>query len=72
MFKIKFDLSDLQQKSEELVAEWDAKIEQVTASMPQLGVEEYMSKIRAGFNEMPFAPLSDVWKDGLRGLLDDF
>jgi predicted ATP-grasp superfamily ATP-dependent carboligase len=72
MFKLGFDLTDLQQKSEALVSEWDAKIEQVAASMPQLEVEEYMEKIRSEFNETPFEPLSDVWKDGLRGLLDDF
>jgi len=72
MFKLGFDLTDLQQKSEALVSEWDAKIGQVAASMPQLEVEEYMEKIRSEFNETPFEPLSDVWKDGLRGLLDDF
>ena len=72
MFKLGFDLTDLQQKSEALVSEWDAKIGQVAASMPQLEVEEYMEKIRSEFSETPFEPLSDVWKDGLRGLLDDF
>jgi hypothetical protein len=72
MFKLGFDLTDLQQRSEALVSEWDAKIGQVAASMPQLEVEEYMEKIRSEFSETPFEPLSDVWKDGLRGLLDDF
>lgn len=72
MFGLGLDLTDLQQKSEELIAEWDAKIEQVAASMPQLGVEEYMNKVREEFTELPFTPLSDLWKDELRDLLDDF
>ncbi len=62
----------LAHKSEELVAEWDTKIDQVAESMPQLGVKKYMDKVRAEFNEVPFVPLSDIWKDELRNLLDDF
>jgi predicted ATP-grasp superfamily ATP-dependent carboligase len=71
MFRLDLDLTDLQQKSEALVSEWDDKIAQVASSMPQLKVMEYMDKLRAEFNEVSFAPLSDVWKDGLRDLLDD-
>ena len=72
MFKLGFDMTDLQTKSEDLIAEWDAKIQQVASSMPQLDAEAYMDKVREGFNEMSFMPLSDVWQDELRGLLDDF
>ncbi len=72
MFRVNIDLTDLRHKSDELIAEWDAKIEQVAKSMPQLGVREYMEQLRAKFKEMPFEPLSDVWADELRDLLDGF
>jgi predicted ATP-grasp superfamily ATP-dependent carboligase len=72
MFGLQFDLSDLYDMAEELVAEWDVKIEQVAESMPQLEVHEYMAQIQEDFTEMPFEPLSDVWTDELRDLLDDF
>lgn len=71
MFGLEFDLSDLQRKSEELIAEWEVKIAQVAESMPHLAVNEYMEKLRAEFKEMPFEPLSDLWTDELKGLLDD-
>jgi len=71
MFGLDLDLSDLLQKSEELIAEWDVKIAQVAESMPQLGVTQYMEKLSANFKEMTFVPLSDLWSDGLKDLLDD-
>ncbi|MBN1640765.1 MAG: PAC2 family protein [Anaerolineae bacterium] len=72
MFRLKLDLTELRHKSDELIAEWDAKIEQVAESMPQLGVHAYMDQLRADFKEMPFEPLSDVWTDELRDLLNNF
>jgi hypothetical protein len=71
MFGLDMDLGDLLQKSEELIAEWDVKIAQVAESMPHLDVTAYMEKLNANFSEMPFVPLSDLWTDGLKGLLDD-
>jgi proteasome assembly chaperone (PAC2) family protein len=72
MFKLPLDLSDLEVKSSELVSEWDAKIEQVDRAMPQLNVRAYLDEINDEFVERPFAPLSDVWEEELRDLLDDF
>lgn len=71
MFGLGLDLSDLQQKSEELIAEWEVKIAQVAESMPHLDVTKYMEEVRAKFKEMPFVPLSDLWTDELKGWLDD-
>ena len=72
MFKLNFDLSDLENRSESLVREWEEKIHQVDKSMPQLRVRAYMDKINQEFEERPFVPLSDVWEEELRDLLDDF
>lgn len=71
MFKMSIDLSDLQAKSEELVATMDAKLEQLAGELPQLKVQEYMEEVNKEFTERPFVPLDDVWEQGLRGLFDD-
>ncbi len=72
MFRLNLDLGDLERMSEELIAEWDTKIEQLAKAMPHLRVKEYMQEINDEFDERPFIPLSDVWEEGLRSLLDDF
>jgi predicted ATP-grasp superfamily ATP-dependent carboligase len=72
MFGLTLDLSDLEAKSQELISDWHDKIEQVARAMPQLEVGAYMEEVYQDFNEMSFVPLSDVWEDELRDLLDDF
>ena len=72
MFKLEFDLSDLETRSSKLIVEWDSKIAQVDQAMPQLKVREYMEETSSEFTEMSFVPLSDVWEEELRDLLDDF
>ncbi len=72
MFGLTLDLSDLEAKSQELISDWHDKIEQVGRAMPQLEVGAYMEEVYRDFNEMSFVPLSDVWEDELRDLLDDF
>jgi ABC-type Fe3+-hydroxamate transport system substrate-binding protein len=71
MFGLDLDLSDLQARSEQLISEWDNKIDQVAEAMPQLNVRAYLDEIAEGFTEMSFVPLSDVWEDELRDLLGD-
>lgn len=71
MLKTKFDLADLEQKSEQLVRVIDAKVEELDNSTPQLGVRDYMKRLEDAFTEQQFDPLDDVWEDALRGLLDD-
>jgi proteasome assembly chaperone (PAC2) family protein len=70
MFDLDLDLSDLERWSEELTAEWDAKIDRLARRMPLLGVKEYMEKVNRDFTETPFVPLSDVWEDELGSLLE--
>jgi proteasome assembly chaperone (PAC2) family protein len=72
MFQLNYDLSDLETRSQELIAEWDAKIDQVAEAMPQLNVKAYMDQVDSEFTEMSFVPLSDLWEEELRDLLDDF
>jgi proteasome assembly chaperone (PAC2) family protein len=71
MFDLGLDLSDLERRSEELVATWDAKIEHLAQTMPQLGVGDYMQKVDADFTEEPSENLGDVWEEALRDLFGD-
>jgi len=70
MFDLGLDLSDLERRSEELIAEWDAKIDRLARRMPLLGVKKYMEEVNRDFTEMLFLPLSDVWEDELGSLLE--
>jgi proteasome assembly chaperone (PAC2) family protein len=72
MFHLNFDLTDLEKQSEQLVSEWDHKIDQVAQAMPELNVRAYLEEVDREFTERPFEPLSDVWEEELRNLLDDF
>jgi proteasome assembly chaperone (PAC2) family protein len=71
MFHLGFDLTDLEQKSEDLLALMDDRIARLAKSIPQLNIEEYMVKVAAEFTERPFMPLSDVWEEGLGDLFKD-
>jgi proteasome assembly chaperone (PAC2) family protein len=70
MFDLDVDLADLERRSEELISEWDSKIDQLEKKMPRRGVKEYMEKVNRDFTEVSFVPLSDVWEEELGSLLE--
>jgi proteasome assembly chaperone (PAC2) family protein len=71
MLKTRFSLTDLEQKSEQLLRAVDAKVNELESSGQQLGVREYMNRLSDTFIEKTFDPLDDVWEKELRRLLDD-
>ncbi|MBN1285502.1 MAG: PAC2 family protein [Anaerolineae bacterium] len=71
MLKTTFDLSDLEQKSDQLVLSVEAKIDELDSISPQLGVREYLARLSEEFDEVAFDPLDEVWEDELRRLFDD-
>jgi hypothetical protein len=71
MFKLGFDLTDLERQSRELVSSLDARIEELARKMPQIQVKEYLRKISEEFEETSFLPLDDVWETGLGDVLKD-
>lgn len=72
MFDLSVDLSDLKRQSEELVAEWDSKIEHMAQTMPNLQVKDYMEKVNADFDTKDSADhLSDVWEDALQDIFGE-
>lgn len=72
MLRLRFDLSDLEQKSQRLIEMMDNKVEELEGVAPQLGVREYMKRLADDFVETPFEPLDDVWEDEIRRLFDKF
>ena len=71
MLKLDFDLSDLERKDKHLRRMLDAKIEELVDAAPQLNVREYLDELSAGFTEVSFNPLADVWEEEINRLLDD-
>lgn len=70
MIDLDLDLSDLEQKSKELVELFDSKIDELDRESPQLGIREYINKLSDEFVPTTFTPLDDVWEQELRRLFD--
>jgi proteasome assembly chaperone (PAC2) family protein len=72
MFKLDFDLIDLEEKSRRLVKLIDSKVEEIEQANPQSGVREYLKRLSDNFDETLYDPLGEVWEDELRRLMDKF
>ena len=70
MTNLKLDLSNLEEKSVELVELFDSKIDELDRESPQLGIRAYLNKLSDGFVPTTFTPLDDVWEQELRRLFD--
>lgn len=68
MLQLDLDLTDLEQKSKDLISVFDSKIEELEKAAPELGVRDYLDRIADGFNVPSFTPLDDVWEEELRRL----
>lgn len=71
MLDLDFDLSDLAKKSKRLVRMMNAKVDELDAAVPQLGLREFLARLSEEFTETPFDPLDDVWEEELRRLFND-
>ncbi len=70
MFGLDLDLSDLEERSAELVAAWESRITQLKKKMPRV-VEDYMKEVNEEFSEQTFDPLGQAWEDALGDIFDD-
>jgi hypothetical protein len=68
MLHLDLDLSDLEEKSVNLVEVFDSKIEELEGEAPQLGVKDYINRLSDEFTETSFTPLDDVWEQELKRL----
>lgn len=71
MFGLGLDLSHLEGLSDELVIALDEKMAELDRQMPELHVREYLDKLADGFEETPFMPVDDIWKQALDDLFQD-
>jgi proteasome assembly chaperone (PAC2) family protein len=71
MLGLDLDLSDLAEKSEELLTSMETKIEELDQQVPQLNVREYLAKLAEEFTELSFVPLGDVWRRELDDIFED-
>jgi proteasome assembly chaperone (PAC2) family protein len=71
MFKLNFDLTDLEQRQDDLLVSIAEKIKDLADRAPQLKIKEFLAKVSEDFTEQPFMPLDDVWDQLLNsGILD--
>jgi len=70
MLRLGLDLSDLEQKSAQLIERIDLKVDELESIAPQSGVKAYMQRLVEEFKEVSFNPLEEIWEDEIRRLLD--
>jgi proteasome assembly chaperone (PAC2) family protein len=71
MFKLGSDLSDLEQRSHELIRSIAGQVEALEEKVPQAKVREFLEQVNTGFAERSFLPLDDVWETGLGDIFKD-
>jgi len=71
MFGLNLNLSDLQERSDQLLDSMNKKVEQMEREIPQLEFRKFLDKLAEEFTEHPFMPLADVWEQELGDLFDD-
>jgi proteasome assembly chaperone (PAC2) family protein len=71
MLQLDLNLSDLEQRSYELVETMDEQINELETEYPQLKTRDYLEQVAEAFVERPFMPLDDVWEQELRDLFGD-
>ncbi len=71
LLQLGLDLSDLEQASRQLIASFDAKIDELEKALPQVNIRAHLKKLTENFVEPLFTPLDDVWKKGLSDLIKD-
>jgi proteasome assembly chaperone (PAC2) family protein len=63
MMALGLDLSDLEERSRDLVDAWDAKVDELEQEHPELHVRSYLQDLVKDFEERPFIPLDDAWNE---------
>lgn len=70
MFGLDLDLTDLENRSAELITAWESRISQLKRKLPGV-VGPYLEKINEDFSERSFDPLGQAWEDALGDIFDD-
>jgi proteasome assembly chaperone (PAC2) family protein len=68
---LRLDLSELEERSRELVSDWDRTMTNLTDAVPELDVEGYMEEMRAEFAQKSYGTLDELWEEELAELFED-
>ena len=71
MFRMRIDLSDLEEKSFKLTQSLTDKVEQLSAKSGHERLTRYFDRLDEEFEENSFLPYEQVWKSELGQILDD-
>lgn len=71
MLKTRFDLTEIEEKYEELTRTIEERINELDAQSPDVGIRAYVEQIAEGFEEVVFDPLEEVWEQEINRLFDD-
>lgn len=72
LFGIEFNLTELEERSEDMIVEINNKIIALDNKFPELRLTDFFARLRANFEEQSFTPLDDIWEDSLRRLGDEY
>ena len=70
MLKLGADLTDLEQKSQQLIEQIEAKVDEIESAAPDVGVRDYLLHLSDDFKEITFNPLDEVWEQEMRRIFD--
>jgi hypothetical protein len=70
MTGLDLDLADLEERSQDLIDAWSAKLDELEQKHPEMHVRAYLAAMTKDFVERPFIPLDDAW-NALDDLLGD-
>ncbi len=69
MFKLGLSLTDLEDKSEQLLRSMQSQVAKLEDKVPQAKLQGFFDKVREAFQEPSFSPVDDVWAKGLDDIL---
>jgi len=71
MLKTSFDLTEIEEKYEELTATIAERINELDAESPEANIRAYVEQIGEGFEEVIFDPVGEVWEQEIERLFND-
>lgn len=64
------DLDELQELSDKLLIAIESRINELEVDLPELGIQDFLTRVDEDFTEQPFISLDDFWEDEIRNLFD--
>ncbi|MCW5850364.1 MAG: PAC2 family protein [Anaerolineae bacterium] len=71
MLSLGIDLTDLEHKSDQLIAEMNIKLDELESKTPKHRIRDHIEKMTEDFVELPFNPLDDLWSKELGDIFKD-